>query len=154
MLFALDVTPSVPDPAVMVVSIGGELDVATAPLVRQELLSLAARGHHRVVLDLAGVDFLDSTGLGVVLGALRRARSGGGELALARLEPQVRRVFEITRLAEVMALCADVDSAVSTVSTVSAVSAGRAGAAAAPVTGEGPPGASVSARPASGSTGG
>jgi len=97
-----------------VVSVTGELDVATAPRLRNEIVRLASSGNTLVVLDLGGVDFIDSTGLGVVVGSLKRVRSLGGELALARAEPQVRRVFEITRLVDILPLHDTVDAALAT----------------------------------------
>ena len=60
--------------------------------------SRRSRRRTRIVVDLAGVDFIDSTGLGVVVGGLKRVRAQDGALVLARAEPQVRKVFEITRL--------------------------------------------------------
>lgn len=110
-LFDVTVTPADSDPRVAVVAIVGELDVATAPRLRQELVGLSARGPHRLVIDLGGVDFLDSTGVGVLLGAVRRARTGDGRLALANAEPQVARVFEVTRLIDILPLHDSVEAA-------------------------------------------
>ena len=110
-LFDVTVTPSASDPTVTVVSLVGELDVSTAPQLRQRLVGLAARGPHRLVIDLGGVDFLDSTGVGVLLGAVRRARTGDGRLALANAEPQVAKVFEVTRLIDILPLHESVDAA-------------------------------------------
>lgn len=112
MHFALDVSTAPGASTVTVVAVTGELDMATAPRLRQELVGLAASNQHAVVIDLAGVDFLDSTGLGVLLGALKRVRAAGGHLALARAEPQVAKVFEITRLVDIMPLHDSVEAAV------------------------------------------
>jgi anti-sigma B factor antagonist len=111
MVFDLDVTTH--EDGVSVVTVVGEVDVATAPTLRQELLRLASEssGPPRVVIDLAGVDFLDSTGLGVLLGGLKRLRSKDGALVLARAEPQVRKVFEITRVIEILPVHDDLDDA-------------------------------------------
>ncbi len=115
MLFDLEV--STDDDGVVVCTIVGELDVATAPKLRQELVRLAsAQGPApRVVIDLAGVDFLDSTGLGVLLGGLKRVRSHGGQLALARAEPQVLKVFEVTRVIEILPVHDELDAALAAV---------------------------------------
>jgi len=113
--FALDVSAAPGTDAVTIVAVTGELDMASAPRLRQELVSLAAMGRRAVVIDLAGVDFLDSTGLGVVLGALKRVRAAGGDLALARAEPQVAKVFDITRLSDIIPLHDTVEAAVSAV---------------------------------------
>jgi anti-sigma B factor antagonist len=115
MVFDLDVTTH--DDGVAVVAVLGEVDVATAPTLRQELLRLATEstGPPRIVVDLAGVDFLDSTGLGVLLGSLKRVRAKDGALALSRAEPHVRKVFEITRVIEILPVLDDVDAALATV---------------------------------------
>ena len=80
------------------VVVQGEVDVATAPALRDELYRLIERGANRVVVDLAGMDFIDSTGLGVFVGALKRARESGGGIELRGLKPPARKVFEITGL--------------------------------------------------------
>ena len=72
-------------------------------------------GPPRVVVDLGGLDFLDSTGLGVLLGAVKRVRGQGGALALCRAEPQVRKVFEVTHVIEILPIHDDVTSAVASV---------------------------------------
>ena len=112
MVFDLDVTTH--DDGVAVVTVVGEVDVSTAPALRQELLRLASEssGPPRIVVDLGGVDFLDSTGLGVLLGGLKRVRSKDGSLVLARAEPHVRKVFEITRVIEILPVLDDVDAAI------------------------------------------
>lgn len=95
-----------------VLAVTGELDVATAPRVRQEAVRLASEGARKLVLDLSGVSFLDSTGLGVIVGILKRVRTHGGELALAGAEPQVRKVFEITRMTDILPLHDTVEAAI------------------------------------------
>jgi anti-sigma B factor antagonist len=80
------------------VVVEGEVDVATAPSLRNELYRLIENGATRVVVDLSGMDFIDSTGLGVFVGALKRAREGGGGIELRGLKPSARKVFEITGL--------------------------------------------------------
>ncbi len=94
-----------------VVSVAGEIDVATAPQLRKRLQRLSAEGRTTIVVDLLGVSFLDSTALGVLVGALRRCREAGGELRLAATHPRVLRVFQITGLADVFPLHATVADA-------------------------------------------
>jgi anti-sigma B factor antagonist len=74
----------------------GEIDKATAPLLRDCLSEL--RGD--VVIDLAALEFLDSTGLGVLIGASRILKENGGTLRVRAPQPQVRRVLDITGLGE------------------------------------------------------
>ena len=97
--------------ACAVLTVTGELDVATAPQLRQEAVRLTTSGQAHLVIDLSGVDFLDSTGLGVIVGVLKRARTHGGELAVCGAENHVRKVFEITRISDVLPMHATVDEA-------------------------------------------
>jgi anti-sigma B factor antagonist len=95
-----------------VLAVSGEVDVATAPRLRERLIELVNSGRHRIVVDLSGVDFLDSTGLGVLVGALKRVRTHDGELALVCAEPRILKVFEITGLTKVFTMFGSVDEAV------------------------------------------
>ncbi len=94
-----------------VLSIAGELDVVGAPELRQAVVSAVAGGVRRLILDLSQVDFLDSFGIGVVVGALKRLRQRGGDLEVVCPVPRIRRVFEICDLDRVMALHRSVDRA-------------------------------------------
>ncbi|MCI0344656.1 MAG: STAS domain-containing protein [Chloroflexi bacterium] len=96
----------------VVLGVTGEVDVATAPRLREQLIALVADGHHRIVVDLEGVDFLDSTGLGVLVGALKRVRTHDGDLSLVCTKPRILRGFEITGLTRVFAIHDTVDAAV------------------------------------------
>jgi anti-anti-sigma factor len=94
----LDVTADDRQPTYTVVTLDGELDVGQAPQLRTKLVDLMNEGKLRLVLDLSAVDFIDSSGLGVLIRALRRLRSQGGELRLVVTKPEVRRIFDITGL--------------------------------------------------------
>ena len=76
----------------------GELDVNTAPELREQLARLINDGVQRIAVDLAEVSFVDSTALSVLVSALKRLRQNNGDLELASPTPSVRRVFEITGL--------------------------------------------------------
>jgi anti-sigma B factor antagonist len=83
---------------VSVVSARGEVDVFTAPGLDTELDALIAAGSARLVVDLSDVAFLDSTGLGVLVKALKHAREAGGWLHLVVTSDRIRKIFEITGL--------------------------------------------------------
>jgi anti-sigma B factor antagonist len=89
---------------VPVITVGGEIDVATAPQLRESLHLVITQGQSTVVLDLLGVTFLDSTALGVLVGALRRCREMGGELHVVVADPRIIKIFEITGLTKVFAI--------------------------------------------------
>lgn len=81
-----------------VVAVRGEVDVASAPGLREAVIRLVSEGHSHLVIDLEAVDFIDSTGLGVLVGALKRVRVKGGELRLVCTNSRVLKVFDITGL--------------------------------------------------------
>ncbi|MCC6436750.1 MAG: STAS domain-containing protein [Acidimicrobiales bacterium] len=85
-------------PGVTIVRIRGEIDLATAPRLRAELRALTDAGCCDLEVDLAGVDLLDSTAIGVLLGALRRARLAGGNLRVTALEPSIAGLFDLLGL--------------------------------------------------------
>jgi anti-sigma B factor antagonist len=95
-----------------VLAVHGEVDVYTAPRFRERLIELASAGKLRVVVDLEGVDFLDSTGLGVLVGGLKRLRSNDGDLSLVCTQSRILKVFEVTGLTKVFEIFESVDAAV------------------------------------------
>ena len=95
-----------------VLSVLGEVDVYTAPKFRERLIELVTEGKHHIVVDLDGVDFLDSTGLGVLVGGLKRVRSHDGDLALVCTQRRILKVLEITGLTKVFTIYDTVDAAV------------------------------------------
>ena len=97
-----------------VLAVHGEVDVYTAPKFRERLIELVSNGQHKIVVDLEGVDFLDSTGLGVLVGGLKRVRSHDGDLVLVCTQRRILKVFEITALTKVFAIHDSVDAAVAT----------------------------------------
>lgn len=96
-----------------VVEVRGEVDVYTASLLRERLLAVIDGGASQVVADLRRVDFLDSTGLGVLVGALKRLRMAGGDLVLVCDHEKLLKIFQITALDRVFALHATVEAATS-----------------------------------------
>jgi anti-sigma B factor antagonist len=86
----------------LVLTLSGVLDVYTAPQLRLRLAPAALSGTHHVLLDLTGMDFIDSTGIGVIVGALKRLRAEGGTLAVKGVPAPMLRVFELTGLTRLM----------------------------------------------------
>jgi anti-sigma B factor antagonist len=95
-----------------VVQVTGEVDVYTAPMLRERIRELAASGAVHLIADLGPVDFLDSTGLGVLVGGLKRLREDGGSLALVLKTPRILRVFQITGLTKAFAAWPSVADAI------------------------------------------
>ena len=98
--------------ATTVLAVRGEVDVYTAPRLREKLVELVSQGKHNIVVDLEAVDFLDSTGLGVLVGGLKRLRSHDGDLSLVCTQHRILKVFEITGLTKVFTIHESVDAAV------------------------------------------
>jgi anti-anti-sigma factor len=80
-----------------VVTLSGELDLASTPTLERELDAVESAGAKRILIDLGGVGFMDSTGLQALLRARERATAGGLQLILRRGPHQVQRVFELTK---------------------------------------------------------
>jgi anti-sigma B factor antagonist len=87
-----------------VVSVAGEIDVYTAPILREALDKQIALGHGNLIVDLDDVTFMDSTGLGVLVGRLKRVRGQSGSLRLVCTQERVLKVFKITGLDKVFAV--------------------------------------------------
>jgi anti-sigma B factor antagonist len=89
-------------------SVSGEIDLYTAPRLHGELVTaLAGESPVRLVVDMSGVEFCDSTGMNVLLAAHRRAREHGGDLELAGPRPAVRKVLQVTGLETVFTVLDD-----------------------------------------------
>jgi anti-sigma B factor antagonist len=95
----------------VVLEIGGEIDVYTAPRLRERLIEMVASGDKNIVVDLARVEFLDSTGLGVLVGAHRRLRATGGSLRLVCPHERLLKIFRITGLDSVFEIHSSVEDA-------------------------------------------
>lgn len=96
-----------------VVVVGGEIDVYTAPKLRDTISDLVASGHYHLVVDMRGVEFLDSTGLGVLVGGLKKVRAHDGSLELVCHQDRLLKIFRITGLAKVFVIHDDADQALS-----------------------------------------
>jgi anti-sigma B factor antagonist len=87
-----------------VVEISGELDLAVAPSLGDQMDALFEEGAASIVVDLSGATFLDSTALGVLVGAVNRSKERGGRIHLVVTEPQILRVLSITGLSNAFSL--------------------------------------------------
>lgn len=90
-----------------IVKVCGEVDIQTSPRLEEGLVSVLDQGLTSVVVDLGEVTFLDSTGLSVLIGALKRCQGAGGDLHLVSPRPNVLRVLEITGLTDAFHLGAE-----------------------------------------------
>jgi anti-sigma B factor antagonist len=84
-----------------VVEVGGEIDVYTAPKLRECISGLVDAGERQIIVDLEQVEFMDSTGLGVLVGALKRVRTVDGNLDLVCTQERLLKIFRITGLSKV-----------------------------------------------------
>ncbi|GAJ99556.1 STAS domain-containing protein [Geomicrobium sp. JCM 19055] len=82
--------------------VAGEIDAYTAPQLKEALSQLTSRDQGITVVDLEGVDYIDSTGLGIFVGALKDTHSHEGQFKIVSLNSRVKRLFSITGLDEVM----------------------------------------------------
>ena len=89
---------------VAVVTPRGDLDMATVQDVRRTLGGLLDRGQSRLLIDLDGVGFIDSSGMGALIAAMKQARAAGGDVRLCALQNDVRAIFELTRLVQAMSI--------------------------------------------------
>ncbi|UOF92925.1 anti-sigma F factor antagonist [Fodinisporobacter ferrooxydans] len=81
----------------------GELDHHTAELVRNRVdQELGGRECQHMILNLSGLTFMDSSGLGVILGRYKRVTQGGGRMAITNVDPQIRRLFEMAGLLKII----------------------------------------------------
>jgi anti-sigma B factor antagonist len=94
-----------------VIEVGGEIDVYTAPKLRERIIELVDEGQYHLVVDLEKVEFLDSTGLGVLVGGLKRVRGHDGSLQLVCTQERLLKIFRITGLAKVFPIYDSVESA-------------------------------------------
>jgi anti-sigma B factor antagonist len=98
------VTEQGPQAGHHVIATRGEIDLFTAPELKRVLTDAIESGEHRVVIDLSEVTFLDSTALGVLIGAVKRLRSRGGALAIVNTDASIAKTFQITGLDQIFTI--------------------------------------------------
>jgi anti-sigma B factor antagonist len=100
-----------PAASVRILSVYGDADLHSAPELREALRGATDEGVTTLVVDFSGTTVIDSTSLGVLLGAMRRLRERDGQIRLVVPLPEVRRVFEITMLDRIFSLHENLDEA-------------------------------------------
>lgn len=91
----------------------GKLNMVAAPKLREVVADIVAHGSNHVVVNMAGTDFMDSSGLGALIGCLKLARQAGGDLRIANVQPQVQMVLELTSMHRVLTPYQSVEAAFS-----------------------------------------
>lgn len=89
------------------IDLAGEIDAYTAPKLKEELMPLAEQKRQTIVVDLSKVTYLDSTGLGIFVGALKKSHQNESEVILKNLTERVERLFTITGLNEIFTIQRD-----------------------------------------------
>jgi anti-sigma B factor antagonist len=93
------------------IELEGQVDLHTAPQLKEQLSACLDEGATQVIVDLSQATFIDSMTLGVLLGAVKRLRPQGGVLRIVCTDPSIRKIFEITLLDRVFAIDASRDEA-------------------------------------------
>jgi anti-sigma B factor antagonist len=111
MSFDFSLTEDRPTSGVHVVAVAGEVDIFTAPELKRAIASAIDGGARAVVVDLTETRFLDSTALGVLIGAVKRLRPLDGRLLIVNTEPSTAKTFEITGLDQIFTIVSTRDAA-------------------------------------------
>jgi anti-sigma B factor antagonist len=98
-----------------VLAVRGEIDLFTAPELKQVLAESIEAGRVRIIVDLTETTFLDSTALGVLIGAVKRLRSRDGALAIVNIDENIAKTFEITGLVQIFTILTTREAAVDAV---------------------------------------
>jgi len=99
----------------VLLKLNGEVDVYTAPKLKSRLIDLVDQGKFKIIVDLEEVDFMDSSGLGVLVGGLKRVRSHDGAIALICTQENILKIFRITGLVKVFPIFENQEQAIQSV---------------------------------------
>lgn len=94
----------------VIVAVRGEIDLYTAPQLRSEFVHALDNGARRLIVDMSRVEFCDSTGISVLLSAMKRSREKGGDLILVAPNPAVTKILEVTGLDAVFSVHESIDA--------------------------------------------
>jgi anti-sigma B factor antagonist len=100
---------------IAVVDVSGWVEISTAPQLRETAIRLIDEGNLHLILDLSGTVFIDSTGLGVIVGLLHRLRSRDGSLVIAGAKDRVHHAFKVSRLTQVLTLTDTTDEGIAAI---------------------------------------
>ncbi len=103
---------SIPEPNLL--ALAGEIDLHQSPEVKEKLNPLIELKLPRILVDLTGVSYIDSSGIAVLIDAMQRIQAYGGQLALFGIRASVRTVFEIARLDQIFKIYSDKGAALGT----------------------------------------
>jgi anti-sigma B factor antagonist len=95
-----------------VIDVRGEIDIYTAPRLRELLIDLVSKNNYQLIVNMDKVEFLDSTGLGVLVGGLKRVRAHDGSLDLVCTQQRILKIFRITGLTKVFGIHQTVNQAI------------------------------------------
>lgn len=98
-----------------IITVAGELDLYTAPRLKEQLLSIMEDGVLKIVVDMTGIHFIDSSALGVLIGAVKRLKPKGGTLVLVSVDENVNWIFQITGLNSVFDIYTTRDAALAAI---------------------------------------
>ncbi len=97
---------------IAVVKVEGEIDLYTSSHFRNELHKLIDEGYNKLIISLDNVGYIDSTGLGILIGTLKRLKEVGGKLTVVCSSPQIKKVFTITGLVKILGLHENLQQAI------------------------------------------
>ena len=117
MTFDISLTEDRPTSGAHVIAVAGEVDIFTAPELKRAIGSAIDGGARELVIDLTETRFLDSTALGVLIGAVKRLRPLEGRLMIVNTEPSTSKTFEITGLDQIFAIVETRDDALTQLAT-------------------------------------
>jgi anti-sigma B factor antagonist len=103
------------EPAPVVVAPEGEIDLHASPMVKDQIEPLIAQQRPKVIVDLAAVSYIDSSGLAVLIEAMQRIQAYGGKFGLCGLRDNVRHIFNIARLDQIFPIYTDQSAALATI---------------------------------------
>ncbi len=97
---------------IVVIDVEGEIDVYTSTYFKKELLKVLDEGNYNIIISLDKVRYIDSTGLGILIGMLKRVKEHNGHMTVVCSNPQIRKVFTITGLIKILGMHDNLQSAI------------------------------------------